>query len=222
MRAHKPGALSRGNLFNLARAASRSDCWVPRSTLADKRIHQPKRHENQRSPTHWCRVTRACQLARCARERTFPMVTRVLVEVKCASECAHRSRRLAKPTVLTEGIVNETSSLPALRLFGSLAAPRARTRIRQPSQRARWVHSELAHGLAQSSNSHRRPVTRSCFASRLGMMLNNTRSPWGWQALTPRLLSENQKGPRPRVTDSVVTFESGYIPCGPRLLGSQD
>ena len=28
------------------------------------------------------------------------------------------------------------------------------------------------------------------------MMLNNTRSPWGPQALKPRLLSENQKGPR--------------------------
>ena len=53
VRAHKPRALSRGNLFNLARAASRSDCWVPRSTSADKRIHQPKRHKNRLSPTYW-------------------------------------------------------------------------------------------------------------------------------------------------------------------------
>ena len=75
----------------------------------------PKRHENRRSPTYWCRITRASHLARCARERTFLMATRLLVEVKCASEGAHRSRRLAKPTVLTEGIVNETSSLPTLR-----------------------------------------------------------------------------------------------------------
>ena len=97
---------------------------------------------------------------------------------KSSVEGAHRSR-LVKPTVLSEGIVNESSSLPALRLFGYLAAPRLFGHRRElelrPATRAKGhdghcVHSELAHGLAQSSNSNQRPVTRSYFASRLGMI----------------------------------------------------
>ena len=137
------------------------------------------------------------------------MATRLLVDVKCASEGAHRSR-LAPLWV------------PGSSAFGPRRELELRLATRAKGHDGHCVHSELAHGLAQSSNSNQRPVTRSYFASRLGMMLNNTRSPWGPQALKPRLLSENQKRPRPRVTNSVVTFESGCIPCGPRLLGSQD
>ena len=84
------------------------------------------------------------------------MASRLLVDVKCASEGAHRSR-LAKPTVLTEGIVNETSSLPALRLFGYPAAPRL--------------------GLGASSNSDSPPEPKGTMGT-----VCTLNSPTGWRS----------------------------------------
>ena len=138
------------------------------------------------------------------------MATRLLVEVKCASEGAHGSR-LAKPTVLTEGIVNETSSLPALRLFGYLAAPRL--------------------GLGASSNSDSPPEPKSTMGT-----VCTLNSPTGWRspptqtnALHPLVLRQSpwhdakqhkiSLGPagfetEAAVRESQTTKESVNIPCG--------
>ena len=72
-----------------------------------------KKHKPQRSPSYWCCVTRATQLARCARERTshgprclmwpgrsHPSSRRCQV----CLEGAHRSRRLASPAAQNRGL----------------------------------------------------------------------------------------------------------------------
>ena len=146
VRAHKPGALSRDNLFNLARAASQSDCWVSTEHLFRQTNSSAKKDmKTGGRPPFWCRVTRAGHLARCAGERTFPMATRLLVDVKCGPPKARiEAADLPNPQSSPKESSMRHHRCPPCASLGTRqlrvwASARARTQTRHQSQRARWA-----------------------------------------------------------------------------------